>query len=153
MRRRRGRKRPRGSRTPVPLRPSQRWSPDFLSDTLGACRKFRILAVNDDCCRENLALVADTSLSGARVAPELDALAGIHGKPACIVSDNGTELTGKAILTWAGANEVGWRHIDPGKPQQNAHIASFNGSRRDECLNEKIFDSLAEARRKLALWR
>lgn len=42
---------------------------------------------------------------------------------------------------------------DPGKPQQNAHIASFNGSRRDECLNEKIFDSLAEARRKLALWR
>ena len=88
--RRRGRKRARGSRTPMPmpLRPNQRWSLDFLSDTFGACRKFRILAVNDDCCRENLALIADTSISGARVARELDALVRIYGKPACLVSDN-----------------------------------------------------------------
>jgi len=87
--RRRGRKRARGSRTPmpVPLRLNQRWSLDFLSDTFGACRKFRILAVNDDCCRENLCLIADTSISGARVARELDALLRIYGKPACIVSD------------------------------------------------------------------
>ena len=90
MRRRRGRKRARGSRTPmpVPLRPNQRWKLDFLSDTFGACRKFRILAVDDDCCRENLCLVADTSISGARVARELDALVRIYGIPACIVSDN-----------------------------------------------------------------
>ena len=89
VRRRRGRKRARGSGTPMPapLRPNQRWSLDFLSDTFGACRKFRILAVNDDCCRENLALIADTSISGARVARELDALVRIYGKPGCIVSD------------------------------------------------------------------
>jgi putative transposase len=83
VRRRRVRKRARGSRTPmpVPLRPNQRWSLDprhcrsdrwrangSMSDTFGACRRFRILAVNDDCCRENLALIADTSISGARVA-------------------------------------------------------------------------------------
>ena len=100
VRRRRGRKRARGSRTPmpVPLRPNQRWSLDFLSDTFGACRKFRILAVNDDCCRENLCLVPDTSISGARVARELDALVRTYGKPGCIVSDNGTEFTSKAIL-------------------------------------------------------
>ena len=67
VRRRRGRKRARGSRTPIPapLRPNQRWSLDFLSDTFGACRKFRILAVNDDCCRENLALIADKADEGA----------------------------------------------------------------------------------------
>ncbi|WP_166956732.1 IS3 family transposase [Pseudochelatococcus lubricantis] len=155
VRRRRGRKRARGSRTPmpVPLRPNQRWSLDFLSDTFGACRKFRILAVNDDCCRENLALIADTSISGARVARELDALVRIYGKPACIVSDNGTEFTSKAILKWANENGVEWHYIDPGKPQQNGYIESFNGSLRDECLNEDIFDSLADARRKLALWR
>lgn len=155
VRRRRGRKRARGSRTPmpVPLRPNQRWSLDFLSDTFGACRRFRILAVNDDCCRENLALIADTSISGARVARELDALVRIYGKPACIVSDNGTEFTSKAILKWANANGVEWHYIDPGKPQQNGYIESFNGSLRDECLNEEIFDSLADARRKLALWR
>ena len=94
VRRRRGRKRARGSRTPTPapLQPNHRWSLDFLSDTFGACRKFRILAVNDDCCRENLALIADTSISGARVARELDALVRIYGKPACIVSDN--------VLAW-----------------------------------------------------
>ncbi|WP_323042958.1 IS3 family transposase [Gemmobacter sp.] len=153
--RRRGRKRARGSRTPmpVPLRPNQRWSLDFLSDTFGTCRKFRILAVNDDCCRENLALIADTSISGARVARELDALVRIYGKPACIVSDNGTEFTSKAILKWANENGVEWHYIDPGRPQQNGFIESFNGSLRDECLNEEIFDSLADARRKLAIWR
>ena len=138
---------------PVPLHPNQRWSLDFLSDTFGACRKFRILAVNDDCCRENLCLIPDTSISGARVARELDALVRIYGKPACIVSDNGTEFTSKAILKWANDNGVEWHYIDPGKPQQNGYIESFNGSLRDECLNEEIFDSLADARRKLALWR
>jgi putative transposase len=134
-------------------RSNQRWSLDFLSDTFGACRKFRILAVNDNCCREDLALIADTSISGARVARELDALVRIYGKPSCIVSDNGTEFTSKAILKWANDNKVEWHYIDPGKPQQNGYIESFNGSLRDECLNEEIFDSLADARRKLALWR
>ena len=155
VRRRRGRKRARGSRTsmPVPLRPNQRWSMDFLRDTFGACRKFRILAVNDDCCRESLAMIADTSISGARVARELDALVRIYGKPACIVSDNGTEFTSKAILKWANENAVEWHYIDPGKPQQNGYIESFNGSLRDKCLNEEIFDSLIDARRTLALWR
>jgi putative transposase len=70
-----------------------------------------------------------------------------------IVSDNGTEFTSKAILKWANENGVEWHYIDPGKPQQNGFIESFNGSLRDECLNEEIFESLADARRKLALWR
>jgi putative transposase len=138
VRRRRGRKRASSSRTPmpVPLRPNQRWSLDFLSDRFVACRKFRILAVNDDCCRENLTLIADTSISGARAARELDAMVRIHGKPACVVSDNGTEFTRKAILKWANENGVEWHYIDPSKPQQNGYIESFNGGLRDQCLNE-----------------
>ena len=132
VKRRRGRKRARGSRTPMPvaLRPNDRWSLDFLSDTFGASRRFRILAVNDDCCRENLGLTADTSISGARVARELDALIRLYGKPRSIVSDNGTEFTSRAILRWADQNGVEWHYIDPGKPQQNAFIESFNGSLR-----------------------
>lgn len=155
VRQRRGRKRARGSRTPMlaAQSPGDRWSLDFLSDTFGASRRFRIFAVNDDCCRENLCLVADTSISGARVARELDALMRIYGKPASIVSDNGTEFTSRAILKWANDNNVDWHYIDPGKPQQNAFIESFNGSLRDEFLNEEMFDSLEDARRKLALWR
>ena len=78
---------------PLPLHPNARWSLDFVSDSFGASRKFRMLAVIDDCCRENLCLIADTSISGARVARELDALIRIYGKPGCIVSDNGTEFT------------------------------------------------------------
>lgn len=155
VKRRRGRKRARGSRSPMPvaLRPNDRWSLDFLSDTFGASHRFRILAVNDDCCRESLGLVADTSISGARVARELDALVRLYGKPKGIVSDNGTELTSRAILRWADENGVDWLYIDPGKPQQNAFIESFNGSLRDELLNEELFDNLDDARRKLALWR
>lgn len=155
VKRRRGRKRARGSRTPLPVatQPNARWSLDFLSDTFGASRRFRILAVNDDCCRENLCLIADTSISGARVSRELDALVRVYGKPEGIVSDNGTEFTSTAVLRWADRNGVAWHYIDPGKPQQNAFIESFNGSLRDELLNEEIFDSLSDARRKLACWR
>lgn len=155
VKRRRGRKRARGSRSPMQaaLRPNQRWSLDFLSDTFGASRRFRILAVNDDCCRESLGLIADTSISGARVARELDALVRLYGKPKSIVSDNGTEFTSRAILRWADKNGIDWHYIDPGKPQQNAFIESFNGSLRDELLNEELFDSLDDARRKLAVWR
>jgi len=93
---------------PVALQPGEGWSLDFVSDRFGASRKFRILAVNEDCCRENLRLMADTSISGARVVRELDALVRVYGKPACIVSDNGTEFTSRAILKWAGDNGVDW---------------------------------------------
>ena len=65
----------------------------------------------------------------------------------------GTEFTSRAILKWASENKVEWHYIDPGKPQQNGFIESFNGSLRDELLNEELFDSLADARRKLAIWR
>ena len=77
-----------------------------MSDSYGASRKFRILAVIDDCTRECLCLVADTSLSGARGAQEFSALFRLYGKPGCIVSDNGTELTSRAILKWADENSV-----------------------------------------------
>ena len=100
VRRRGGRKRAMGTRRPMgtPLAPDQRWSLDFVSDQLTDGRRFRILAVVDDCTRECLALVADTSISGIRVARELDRLLGERGKPKTIVSDNGTELTSNAIL-------------------------------------------------------
>ena len=98
-------------------------------------------------------MVVDTSLSGARVARERTALIRVYGKPGCIVSDNGPEFTSRAILKWADESEVPWHYIDPGKPQQNAFIESFNGTLRDELLNEEIFDTLEDARRKLALWR
>ena len=155
VKRRKGRKRATGTRAPldVPQRPNERWSLDFLSDVFGDGRRFRILAVIDDCTRENLALVADTSLSGVRVARELGRLIRLYGKPRTIVSDNGTELTSRAILGWQNETGVIWHYIEPGKPTQNAFIESFNDRLRDEFLNEEVFQSLADARFKLNKWR
>lgn len=126
---------------------------DFVADTFGPSRRLRILASNDDASRENLRLVGDTSVSGVRVSRELDTLVRLDGRPACIVSDNGTELISRAILKWDGENQVEWRYIDPGKPHQNAFIVSLNGLLRDELLNEGLFHRLADARRKLGVWR
>jgi len=92
-----------------------------------------------------LALICDTSLSGERVARELDALIRIYGKPAMIVSDNGTELTSRAILRWQQEAGVEWHYIAPGKPQQNGFVESFNGRLRDELLNDEVFESLSHA--------
>ena len=155
VKRRRGRKRATGTRAPldVPHRPNDRWSLDFLADVFEPGRRFRIFAVIDDCTRENLGLVADTSLSGQRVVRELDGLIRLYGEPATIVSDNGTELTSRAILEWQNKTGIAWHYIAPGKPTQNAFIESFNGRLRDELLNEEVFTSLADARRKLAIWR
>jgi putative transposase len=155
VRRRGGRKRALGTRAPMalPQGPNQRWSLDFLSDAMTDSRRFRILAIVDDFTRECLVLVADTSLPGLRVARELDAVIAIRGRPAMIVSDNGTEFTSMAMLRWSQERQVEWHYIAPGKPQQNAFIESFNGRLRDELLNETLFSSLAHAREVLSLWK
>jgi putative transposase len=108
----------------LPLGPNQRWSLDFVSDTLTDSRRFRMLAVVDDFTRVCLALVADTSLSGVRVGHELDAIIACCGRPRSIVSDNGTELTSMAILSWSQETQIDWHYIAPGKPTQNAFIES-----------------------------
>src|SRR5882672_4306349 len=153
-RRRGGRKRARGTRAPMmlPLALNQRWSLDFVSDTLSDGRRFRILCVVDDFSRECLATVVDTSLGGVRVVRELDQLTLERGTPKVIVSDNGTELTSGAVLRWA-IDRVAWHYIQPGKPVQNAFIESFNSKLRDECLNEHVFVSLGEAREIITAWR
>jgi len=155
VRKRGGRKRALGVRAPIalPSAPNMRWSLDFVSDSFTDGRRFRVLAVVDDFTRECLALVADTSLSGARVARELDAMIARRGRPRTCVSDNGTEFTSMAILRWSQEQRVDWHYIAPGKPQQNAFAESFIGRLRDECLNETAFSSLPEARALLAEWR
>jgi putative transposase len=155
VKRRRGRRRAIGARAPIvaPQALNQRWSLDFVSDQLGNGRRFRLLNVLDDFNSECLAVVPDFSLSGLRVIRELEAIIAIRGKPAMIVSDNGTELTSNAVLRWAADQGIEWHYIAPGKPMQNAFVESFNGRLRDECLNEHVFTTLGEARRIVEAWR
>jgi putative transposase len=135
-----------------------------VSDALTDGRRFRILAVVDDFSRENLVLVADTSLSGQRVARELDRVIAERGMPETIVSErdlcaigssamaSGTEFTSTAILKWVQETGIDWHYIAPGKPQQNGFMMRFNGKLRDECLNETLFGTLRDARNTLEEW-
>ena len=155
VRKRGGRKRALGTRRPMvlPNRANERWSLDFVSDAFTDGRRFRVLAVVDDFSRECLALVADTSLSGIRMTRELDTIVERRGKPRTIVSDNGTEMTSMAVLKWCQETGVEWHYIAPGKPMQNGFVESFNGSFRDECLNETLFSSLPQARQQVTKWK
>ena len=155
VRKRGGRKRALGTRAPmtIPQDPNQRWSLDFVSDTLVDGRRFRILCVIDDFSRECLATVVDNSISGRRVARELDAIAGRRGYPCLVVSDNGTELTANTMLKWQQERGVEWHYIAPGKPMQNGFVESFNWRLRDECLNEHLFTSYRHAREIIEDWR
>jgi len=155
VRRRGGRKRALGTRSPmaIPQEPNQRWSLDFVSDALADSRRFRILCVIDDFSRECLATVADNSISGERVTRELDRIAAARGYPCMIVSDNGTELTSNALLKWQEEHAVEWHYIAPGKPMQNGFVESFNGRLRDECLNEHLFSSYRQAQHVIEEWR
>lgn len=154
VRKRRARRKVIGTRAPilVEARPNARWSLDFVHDQLACGRRFRILNVVDDVTRECLAAIPDTSISGRRVARELGRVMERRGKPGMIVSDNGTELTSNAILTFAVERGVEWHYIAPGKPMQNGFVESFNGRMRDELLNETMFRDMAHARSAIRAW-
>jgi putative transposase len=155
VKRRKGRKKAIGTRQPLPKPDSvnQVWSLDFMSDALVDGRRIRVLAIMDQCSRECLTAAADTSMPGLRVVRELDMLVAVRGKPKVIVSDNGPELTSRAVLIWAVEQGIDWHYIQPGKPQQNGYTESLNGKIRTEFLDEHWFGSIHEARALLEEWR
>ena len=107
----------------------------------------------DDFSRECSVIEVDTSLTGERVCRVLDRLKASRGLPLEIVLDNSPEMISKALDEWAYRNKVHLNFIEPGKPNQNAFIESFNDRFRDECLNEHWFANLGEARRIVEAWR
>ena len=135
------------------LRPDQKWSMDFVAQRLPDGRWIRVLTVVDQYTRECVTLLADNTLSGEKVATALDKALLQRGVPESITVDNGTEFTSKALDHWAYRNGVHLDFIRPGRPVENGYIESFNGKLRDECLNVDVFFNLADARRKLYVWR
>jgi len=85
---------------------NERWSLDFVHDTLSSKRRIRALTIVDDFTHESLAIEVDTALSGERVSRVLDAIAAARGYPATIVLDNGPELTSLTMLRWASERRV-----------------------------------------------
>lgn len=143
----------RGEFSVKPQRANERWSMDFVQDSLAGGRRIRILNVADDFTRECLAAEVDTSLPGLRVTRVLDRIIERRGKPDRLVMDNGPEFAGKALDAWACGRGIRLEFIEPGKPVQNAYMESFNGRMRDECLNDNWFISLKHAREIIEAWR
>jgi putative transposase len=129
------------------------WAADFIHDALFDGRRFRVLAVIDEWSRELLAVEVDASLTGERVTRVLERLCETRAVPVVIQCDNGPEFRGLKMDEWAYGRGVRLQFIEPGKPIQNAFIESFNSRLRDECLNEQLFISLADARQKIEHWR
>jgi putative transposase len=149
--RRRRRKRLSVARVPatVPTQPTERWSMDFVSDTLGDRRAFRTFTLVDDCSRESPGLLVECSI-GAEITAFLDTLPVL---PRTLVCDNGREFTSRHFDQWAHAHGITLHFIQLGKPTQNCYVESFNGRPGHECLNESWFVNLAHAQRTIEAWR
>ena len=138
---------------PVPSTINERWSMDFVSDYLQDGRRFRTLNLLDF-SSESLGIEVGISIPGECVTRVLDRIALERGcYPEVIVVDNGPEFTSRTMDQWAYKHGVELHFIEPGKPNQNAFIESFNSRFRDECLNENWFVSLVDAEEKIEAWR
>jgi putative transposase len=155
LKRRRRKKVPVADRQPFlrPVAPNEVWSADFVFDRTAEGRVLKCLTIVDDATTEAVAVVPARALGGLPVTRVLAELAASRGLPQVLRTDNGPAFCGRAMLTWAHERGLTLRLIEPGKPNQNAYIESFNGRFRDECLNEHWFTSLAHARVVIETWR
>ena len=155
VRRRKRKKIPLADRQPLmrPAAANEVWSMDFVFDRTAEGRVIKCLTVVDDATHESVAIAPERAIGGLALIRILEALRRNRGLPRVIRTDNGAEFCSRAMLTWAHEQDITLRLIEPGKPNQNAYIESFNGRLRDECLNEHWFTSLAHARVLIERWR
>ena len=137
-----------GSPRPALTGANEEWALDFAHDVIAAGRNIRVLSVVDAFTRECLALEVDTGFASRRVTRVLDEIVARRGRPQAIRCDNGPELTSHHFLAWALEWKIELRHIQPGKQTQNAHVESFHGRLREECLRLSWFTNLFDARRR-----
>jgi putative transposase len=128
------------------------WALDFMHDRLYDGRPFRTLNVLDEGNREGLAIEVGSSLGHRRVVAALAELVAQHGAPQSLRCDNGPELIAEGLSDWCTAHGIRLRHIQPGKPTQNAYIERFNRTSRREVLDACVFSTLAEVREETATW-
>ena len=155
VRRRQRKKVPVADRQPLvrPEAANEVWSMDFVFDRSADGRVIKCLTIVDDATHESVLIQPERAIGGHTVTRLLDNLATKRGLPNVIRTDNGKEFCGHSMLTWAHQHGVNLRLIEPGKPNQNAYVESFNGRFRDECLNEHWFLNLAHARTLIEAWR
>ncbi len=152
-----GRKRcRRGKSTGFPMRatrPNEVWSWDFVHDRTANGGKLRLLTMIDEYTRRCLEIRVARQLNHRDVIAGLHQAIEKHGAPDYIRSDNGSEFIAGALKLELASHPIGTLYIDPGSPWQNGYIESFHQRLRDECLNQELFLSVAEARVLIEAWR
>ncbi|ASD78292.1 IS3 family transposase [Burkholderia gladioli] len=137
----------------VPVKPNDAWSMDFVADQLADGSKFRTLTVVDVFTKEALAIEVGQRLKGEHVVSALNRIVARRGAPRHVFVDNGSEFSGRLLDMWAYHHRAKIDFSRPGKPTDNCHIETFNGSFRDECLNLHWFETLGEAKAIIEAWR
>lgn len=130
--------------------PNDIWSFDFMSDNTESKRKLRVLTIVDDCSKKSPGLLAEYSIPSRSMIAFFETFPNLPNRFRC---DNGPEMTSREFLQWAHERGIAIEYIDPGKPNQNAYVESFNSRLRDECLNEEVFLDLEDAKKKIEKWR
>lgn len=130
-----------------PGAPNLTWALDFVMDALASGRRIKCLNCVDDFTKECLTIIAAFGIPGVQVTRILDIIALFRGYPATIRSDQGPEVTCRALDQWAFEHGVELRLIQPSKPTKNGFSESFNGQFWDECLNEHWFSEILHARK------
>ena len=140
---------------PPPAAVDAAHEPNFVFDILQRIQAQinRPVVVSHDFTHECVDITADFGIGGHYVTRLLDRAATFRGYPQSVRTDNGPEFTCRAFMTWAQKHSIQHILIEPGSPTQNAYIESFNGTFRDECLDESWFESLEQARQTIATWR
>jgi putative transposase len=128
------------------------WSIDFMCDSLITGRKFRVLNILDDYNREILGIEVDSSLPSERVIRVLEDIIRWRGKPTSIRSDNGPEFISNKLFCWCEKNGIAIKHIQPGKPTQNAFVERFNRLFREDVLDAYLFYDLNQVRELAISW-
>ena len=136
-----------------PTKPNEAWSMDFVADQLANGMKFRTLTIVDVFSRQALAIEVGQRLRSEHVVAALNRLAAHSGPPQYLFVDNGSEFSGQLLDLWACHHQARIDFSRPGKPTDNCHIETFNGSFRDECPNLHWFETLEEAKTIIEDWR
>lgn len=142
------------AKAPELTKADERWAMDFIFDWCENGRQLKIFTLVDHYTREALALESGHRLPAKRVVEVLESLHQQGRSPKVLRADNGPEFVSKSLVRWCEKRGVRLEHIQPGKPNQNGHVESFNGKLRDECLNTHVFWNLVDAQLKLkSYWR
>ncbi|MGD1833891.1 MAG: transposase [Sphaerochaetaceae bacterium] len=136
----------------LPDEPTKLWAMDFISDSISGNRKLKILTVIDPVTNESPVVYPAYSINGREVAEILERTCDEIGYPEYIQCDNGPEFRGQELDTWCFEKGIRIIYSRPGKPIDNCHIESFNGTFRYECLNSNYFQSLNDAREIIGDW-